>query len=334
MSPSQAIARRRFLRETFAFSALALTGVSRTSFAQDVETRGSHLLMVGDWGATGRAAQQTRVASAMRRFVESNRLKTEAMLMLGDNFYGQFDGGVESPRWKTQFEEMYPKSAFDCPCYALLGNHDYYIEPADKPDAQLAYARKGGTRWTMPAKWYRFDFPQLNPIVTFIALDSNYQKTAEGKQALNEQERAAQRDWLEAELAKPRRTPFLVVLGHHPLYSNGSHGDSATLIGLWDSLFRQHKVHMYLCGHDHDLQHLEFAGHPTSFVISGGGGAGLRELKIDPAQRGPFGRKAAGFSHLQVTPEQLVLRHIDEQGTIIHGFSKTPEGIVRSIGSA
>jgi hypothetical protein len=40
-------------------------------------------------------------------------------------------------------------------------------------------------------------------------------------------------------------------------------------------LWRRHNADLYLSGHDQDLQHLEFKGHPTSFVISGGGGAEL-----------------------------------------------------------
>jgi tartrate-resistant acid phosphatase type 5 len=331
MTHSTNTTRRRFLRETFAFSALALTGASRSSFAAPtIDPAGNHLLMIGDWGASGKSKQQALVAAAMRTFVDSNKLKTDALLMLGDNFYGQFDGGVEGPRWKTQFEEMYPASTFHCPAYAVLGNHDYHVEPAEKPNVQLAYAKQGG-RWTMPAKWYRFDFPDVNPLVTFIALDSNYQTPTSAKQALTEQERVEQAAWLKAELAKPRQTRFLVVFGHHPLYSNGDHGDSSTLIKLWDPIFREHKVHLYLCGHDHDMQHLEFASHPTSFVISGGGGAGLRELTISPDQRGPFGRKVAGFSHLQVTPDRLILRHIDAEGGVLHAFSKSADGTVEKI---
>jgi hypothetical protein len=30
------------------------------------------------------------------------------------------------------------------------------------------------------------------------------------------------------------------------------------LIAQWDSLLRRHNVDLYLSGHDHDLQHLEF----------------------------------------------------------------------------
>ena len=79
--------------------------------------------------------------------------------------------------------------------------------------------------------------------------------------------------WFEQELAKARSTPFLAVVAHHPLYSNGMHGDNPTLIAQWDSLLRHHYVDLYLSGHDHDLQHIQLQGHPTFFVISGEGGA-------------------------------------------------------------
>jgi hypothetical protein len=103
------------------------------------------------------------------------------------------------------------------------------------------------------------------------------------------------------------------------------------LIRDWDPLFRQHNVHLYLAGHDHDLQHLEFEGHPTSFFLSGGGGADLYDLKIDPSKRGPYGQKVYGFSHLSVTKKQMTLRHIDESGRVLHAFSKTPEGKITII---
>lgn len=317
--------RRRFLRETVAFSALALLGSRGAArAAAKIDPAGHHFLLIGDWGWSGSTRQQAAVAGAMREFVADHRLKTEAVLLLGDNFYDRLDG-VESSRWATQFEQMYPREVFDCPCYAVLGNHDYHVEPADKPEIQLAYGRRPNTRFRMPGKWYRFELPKL---ATFLALDSNYQPSSFGRRALTREERAEQLAWLKAELAKPRTTPYLIVFGHHPLYSNGAHGDSRVLIETWDELLRESRAHLYLCGHDHDLQHLEFAGHPTSFVISGGGGARLRELERSPEVRGPFGRDVAGFTHLQITPRQLIVRHVDDAGRIVHAFAKTPAGRV------
>ena len=326
------LSRRGFLRQSFAFSAVAGLG-SLPPFARKPDTSAAQLLMIGDWGYEDFTAQ-SRVAGAMQQYVRGHGLTTDALLMLGDNWYGPLPDGVASTRWKTQFEDMYPKSVFNCPAYAIAGNHDYQRMPESKVAAELEYSRKGGTRWTMPSLWYRFDFPVRKPLMTVIALDSNVPHP-EGQQAkgvnftLTAAQQAEQLAWLEAELSKPRTTPFLVVMAHHPIFSNGPHGDHRTLIADWDPLLRKHGVHLYLAGHDHDMQHLEFEGHPTSFVLSGGGGADLYALKIDEAQRGPYASRIYGFSHLEVTREKLTLRHLDEMGRQIHSFEKTADGRVR-----
>jgi hypothetical protein len=290
--------------------------------------------MIGDWGYDDDTAQSA-VAAAMRQYTQQHTLRPQALLMLGDNWYGELAGGAHSTRWQTQFEEMYPAATFACPAYAILGNHDYQRWPDSKVDAELEYARTGQTgaghtRWILPSRWYRFDFPTQNPLITFIALDSNMPKSSShGRDfTLTPQEQAEQLAWLETELKRPRTTPFLAVMGHHPVYSNGPHGDHPILVHDWDPLFRKYNVHLYLAGHDHDLQHLEFEGHPTTFFLSGGGGADLYTLKVDPAKRGPFAEKVYGFSHLSVTSKQLTLRHLDRDGRMLHALTKTPEGKV------
>ena len=333
---NETVSRRGFLRQSFAFSALAGLGSLPAFGAPSKPQKGAaQLLMVGDWGYEDFAAQ-TRVAAAMQQYVKQQKLTTDALLMLGDNWYGPLPGGVDSARWKTQFEDMYPKSVFNCPAYAILGNHDYQKMPESKVAAELEYAKKPGARWVMPSRWYRFDFPAVNPLMTVIALDSNMPNPS-GAQAkgvnftLTPEQQAEQLVWLETELSKPRTTPFLVVMGHHPIYSNGPHGDHPVLVRDWEPLLRKHKVHLYLAGHDHDMQHLEFEGHPTSFVMSGGGGADLYTLKIGEEQRGPYAAKVYGFSHLEVTADKLTLRHLDDKGRLIHTLEKKPDGSVRIV---
>jgi tartrate-resistant acid phosphatase type 5 len=341
MSLDGRLSRRRFLRQSFAFSALAGLG-AMPSFAdskhEGSSAGGSRLLMVGDWGYENVEAQ-TRVAKAMRDYVKARGFTTEALLMLGDNWYGPLPGGAKDERWRTQFEEMYPRSVFDCPAYAIPGNHDYQRMPQSKVAAELEYAKAGGTRWTMPSLWYRFEFPARKPLVTVIALDSNM-PSADGTWdkgtnfTLTPTQQAEQLAWLAAELEKPRKTAFTIAMGHHPIFSNGPHGDHKVLIRDWEPLLRKHNVHMYLAGHDHDMQHLEFEGHPTSFVLSGGGGADLYKLKIDAAERGPMAQRVYGFSDLEVAPEMLTLRHLDENGRLIHSFTKTADGTVGIVDKA
>jgi tartrate-resistant acid phosphatase type 5 len=333
-----AISRRRFLRQSLGFSALAAFGsLSSPGDSLDFDPGAAHLLMLGDWGNDDPSAQ-AMVAAGMIRNAKQYSLGVQALLMLGDNWYGDLSGGVRSPRWQRQFEEMYPEDVFPCPAYAVSGNHDYQRWPDSKVAAELEYARvgrtsMGPTRWTMPSLWYRFEFPKNRPLVSFLALDSNVPlargSSGSGRDfTLTPQQQADQLAWLEAELKRPCTTPFLAVMAHHPIYSDGPHGDHEVLIRYWDPLFRRHGVHLYLAGHDHDLQHLEFEGHPTSFFLSGGGGADLYDLRIDPNDRGPFGQKVYGFSHLSVTEKRMTLRHIDTNGRTLHGFTKSLDGKV------
>lgn len=333
MSDPKRFSRRGFLQQSLAFSALTgLAGALPTFASQQAgqqEIGARHLLMVGDWGRDNSQVGQRAVAAAMQQYTASRGLKTDALLMLGDSWYGELEGGTKSPRWQWQFEDMYPKSAFDCPAYSIAGNHDYQMWPGSKVEAELAYAKTPGTRWTMPSLWYSFEFPKAQPMMTVIALDSNMPhpvKPGSRDFTLTEAQRVEQLAWLEKELAKPRSTPFLVVMGHHPVYSDGPHGDHAMLIRDWDPLLRKHGAHLYLAGHDHDLQHLEFQGHPTSFFLSGGGGADLYDLKVQPGDRGPYAQKIFGFSHMELTPEKITMRHVDSTGHILHGFAKTPDG--------
>ena len=294
--PTNELNRRRFLRQSFAFSALASFG-SLSSLADSIKSdpAAAEMLVLGDWGYDDYKAQ-SQVAAGLRAYSKQHSVHPQALLMLGDNWYGELAGGAGSPRWQTQFEQMYPASDFPCPAYAVLGNHDYQRWPESKVDAELEYARSGRTRWTIPSRWYRFEFPTKNPLITFLALDSNMPKDGFkeliGKDfTLTPQQQAEQLAWFEAELKRPRTTPFLAVMAHHPVYSDGPHGDHPVLVRDWDPLFRKYNVNLYLAGHDHDLQHLEFEGHPTSVFLSGGGGADCIRLRSKLRSAGPMPRR-------------------------------------------
>lgn len=338
------LSRRRFLRQSFGFSAAALLSAGIGCGSGDVEATTAddpnvnpdpaHLLMLGDYGEElNPPTHQQAVADGMKAFVTRHQVETDALLMLGDNLYGDLPGGANDPRWQTQFEDMYPASTFNCSAYAVPGNHDYELRPASKYLAELAYAQKGTSRWKMPARHYTFMFPKTQPVMKVIALDSNMPftdgATTHGTfYAMTEQQRMEQLTWLQTELAAPRTVPFLAVMAHHPIYSDGPHGDHSILTRDWDPLFRQYKVDIYMAGHDHDMQHLEFSGHPTSFVMSGGGGAPLYNLRTPPNDRGPYAQKVYGFSHMRVTDKQFTFRHLDTNGNLLHKFTKTADGTV------
>ncbi|MGJ8724919.1 MAG: metallophosphoesterase [Roseibacillus sp.] len=325
MNPNS-LSRRTVLKQTFGFSAAILAGKAPLLAAPTSLTSGaSHFTMIGDWGKPGDMKRQKEVATGMTNYLSSRKIKPDAMFLMGDNFYGKMNGGVKCTRFKTQFSAVYPPKVFPGKCYAILGNHEYDDQPKQvKIEAQIGYSKhKPNTRWSMPNKWYRLDLgPKEKPLMTVLCLDSNFSNR---RDQLTPEERKEQLAWLKTELSKPRKAPWLVVNGHHPLHSCGHYGDFPEQIAEWDELFRKHKVHFYFCGHEHDLQHLEFEDHPTSFVISGGGGAPIRMPDEEP-ERGPFVEGVLGFTHLEVTPEKFVVRHVDRESQILHAFQKSPDG--------
>ena len=278
-----------------------------------------NLLGFGDWG-DGSTPVQIATARQMAAYATKSQVRFDAALLLGDNFYGSMPKGVDDPRWQTEFERMFDPQALPMPFYVALGNHDY--EPT-KAAAELAYAKKNpDSRWKMPAKWYRVELPADKPLVSVLVLDSNIK--ALGQAAWREE-----LAWLEKELAQPRPGVWTIAVAHHPVVSNGQHGDEKNVAESWGKLFQKYKLDFYLCGHDHDLQHLQVAERSTTFVLAGGGGAKVRPMKRD--DRGPFSRTLNGFLHLQLTPELATGKLVSVSGEVVHEFTRTPDGVVRVV---
>ncbi len=271
-----------------------------------------NLLAMGDWGNNGPG--QKLIAKTLSQYVKDGDRKFSAMLLAGDNFYVKLSG-VKDPLWQTMFEDRYDPSVLNFPFYASLGNHDY----KNNQDAmEIDYTKVNPqSRWKMPSRWYRVDLPSDHPIVTVFMLDSN-------KPLMPEATWQAELTWLNTELAKPRKANWVMMCAHHPLFSNGDHGDNGVLQKEWGPLVQKYKVDFYLCGHDHDLQHLEVPGWNASFFLVGGGGATTRPMRVD--KRGPFSESQMGFADFNFTPTRATVRLVDSAGRILHEFEKLKDG--------
>ena len=322
------VSRREAIKRTVVFSTAFAAGewLGRLSAAPlpavESANRGIHLLAFGDFGTAN--AKQEAVARQMAAYAGKLQAPLAGVLALGDNFYQK----MEMDRFDRHFEAMYPKDQLPCPFYALLGNHDYgpgydSNQGPAKALMQLDYARDHPTsRWKMPAKWYAFELPNPQaPLVKIICLDSNLFEAA-----LTPQEKLEQQRFVDAELAKSTEAPWVWVVAHHPLFSNGEHGDGSRLLKRFGAYVARSPVSMYLCAHDHTLQHLEVPDYKASFVVSGGGGAELH--RITRSDRG-YADQILGFCHLNVTHEWVDVRYIDVDGRCLHAFRRTPDGEVK-----
>jgi len=300
----------RFLRSIVPACAALLSVNVATSFAAEV-----NLFAFGDWGQ--KTPEQLAVGKQIAAYAVGRKVHFDAALLLGDNFYGKMPAGVDDERWQKEFEDAYDAKTLPMPFYAALGNHDYEEK---KAQAQMDYSRlHPRSRWKLPAKWYRVDIPATEPLVTVLVLDSNIKN-------LGKKEWASELDWLKHQLANPRNGKWTIATAHHPLFTAGQHGDTKDLVADWGPIFKERHLNFFLCGHDHDLQHLEIEGWQTSFILAGGGGAKIRPMKRD--DRGPFSRSLNGFFHLRLDDNQATGRFIDIKGQLVHEFTRTADGKV------
>jgi tartrate-resistant acid phosphatase type 5 len=303
--------------------ALIITFLSQISLAQTFPATlptgpRTDFLAMGDWGE-GKPAQKA-VANALAAYAQSEHVPFTGMLLAGDNFYVKLPGGAADPQWQTLFEKMYDPARLPMPFYVSLGNHDY---DGRKDIIELQYAAlHPDSRWKFPARHYRIDLPAEHPMVTLIMLDSN-------KQVLSDLDWADQRRWLDAELAKPRTTSWVICCAHHPLFSNGVAGNNGVLQRDWGTLFKKYHVDFYLCGHEHNLQHLEIPNWPISFVMCGGGGAHASPMLHD--NLGPFSRTVYGFAHFTFTAKKAVVAYIGTDDKPLHVFERTKAGVVTTL---
>jgi acid phosphatase len=247
----------------------------------------------GDTGSGN--ARQAAVAAAMAGYSSANPLAF--VLLLGDNFY---ENGVKStadPQWQSKFERMYDAAALNVPFYAILGNHDY----RENAEAQVDYTRAApGSRWRMPARYYVVTCTLADGSrVELFALDTTTFVSD-----------AAQGAWLERALAASTAR-WKIVFGHHPVYSNGHHGNSA---GLIESLapILAHRADVYISGHDHDLQVLQPEG-GVRYLVSG---AGSRVRRTACREDTVYAAGRLGFTAFRVSRREMSILVVLEGGAV------------------
>jgi tartrate-resistant acid phosphatase type 5 len=279
-----------------------------------------NLLFVGDWGFNPPAKptpEQVDTARAMAAYARSNLAALDAVLVGGDNFKAKLSG-PDDPNFLLALNGVYDPTQIRAPFYAVFGSHDYEYKAAD---AQLQHSRRHPeSRWKMPDRWYRLDLPAQNPLVTVFMLETD-------RSVLKKTEWETELRWLDTELAKPHPSAWTICLGHHPLFSDGQHGDDAAMQAAVGPLLKKHKVHFYLAGHDHVLNHLELAGWETSFVISGGGGENIKRPLT--GTRSHFVKSTHGFAGLQFSPASAKVSLVNDTGAVLHEFERDRAGQIR-----
>ena len=265
-------------------------------------------LALGDWGRDG-APIQRAVAEQMGRAAQE--VHSRFIVALGDNFYPRGVQSVSDDHWRLAFEDVYTASSLQTPWYALLGNHDY----RGVPQAQIDYAAVS-SRWRMPNRYYAVEGASRDtPWMDLLMLDTSplAMKAGQDPSSMTRpeagQDPRAQLDWLDRELARST-APLKIVFGHHTVFSGSpTHGDNPRLIESLSPIFERRGVTAYICGHDHDLQHIRIGA--VDYVCSGAGSearqTGRREGTL-------FAAGYPGFAVFSATAGGLGLQFRDAAG--------------------
>jgi len=255
-----------------------------------------HVLAFGDFG-TGSPAQRAVAQAMAKRHAE---VPFDLGITMGDNFYRCGVRSIRDRKWKTRWEDLY--TPLGIKFYATLGNHDYGHPPivcpqgGASPDVEVAYTDHSDS-WRMPARYYTY---AAGP-VRFVAIDT------EGWSR-------AQLDWIRQVLDRSASEPGIqwrVVYGHHPILTSGVHLNQRRIGALRAQLLpvmRAAKVDLYIAGHDHDIEHLQADG--ITFLISGGGGAKLRQFH-SKTKESVFTSVRFAFLDVAIDEHQFTARFFD-----------------------
>ena len=269
-------------------------------------------IVMGDWGIGG-AQVQKPIADKMNVYAKQHNVRF--IITTGDNFYPAGVTGITDPHWEESFEKIYRKDRHQVPWYPVLGNHDY----GNNPQAEIDYSSVS-SRWKMPSRYYSLKktidsshsvllvFTDTSPFVT------GYHRA--GMADLQQQDTAAQLAWLRGTLATSTDT-WKIVIGHHPVYSVGSHGNTRELIARFKPVFLETKTHFYICGHDHNLQHLVRPNEPIHYLVSGG--AGYRSTySVNPNSYTLFARSSPGFMIMVLYKSNANIYFYNHKGELLY----------------
>jgi hypothetical protein len=300
------------------------------------------LLAFGDTGKPTswpeRVMPQYRVGEAMAR--EDRRAPVQALVLLGDNFYGE---GLRPKTLKRRVREnvagpycyflvltragrrafgdacaLAPEATHPIPFIAVLGNHDVGLGQG------VALQRHGIPRyvgnWLMPEEARSYE---LGAGVSLIA----YQSPGIAERGAAALERAL----------RESRGPWRILAAHHPIADPGKgwHAeDAAPVLAAIEAAGRP--VHLFLGGHQHSLQALYGPG-AALHVVAGAGGAELRRISPTPNER-MFAEARYGFVRVDAGAEALdvtllsLFGPFDRSAEARARFRVSPDGSVAELG--
>jgi len=256
----------------------------------------SGFLSVGDWGSAALGGYHQRdannTAAAMKAYITANPTSPSFVLNTGDNFYYCGIQNTSDPQIDEDYTALF--GGMGIPWYNSLGNHDYGFSP----EAQLAL-NETIPGWIMDGRYYhrRVIIPATGAavIANIIILDTNpcvrdyrgddrklwdpcgteypdcspIMEPCRFHENILSQDCETQLEWAKQTLAEitsnsGRKPEWIFVVGHHK-------AEEINVADFQTTFLDDPRIHLYLNGHTHNLEHYSINGQ-AKYMTTGAGG--------------------------------------------------------------
>ena len=272
-----------------------------------VTSSSPNFLSVGDWGSASLGGYHLRNAqltsSAMKAYiagkVEVGQDPPILVLNTGDNFYYCGIQNTSDPQISEDYTALF--SGMGVPWYNSLGNHDYGFSPEAQLTLNLTIPG-----WIMDARYYHRRVSISSSIVAnIIVLDTNpcvsdyrtddrrrwdpcgtqypdcspIAEPCRFHENIISQDCDAQLEWAKGVLASiPNdHSEWVFVVGHHK-------AEEINAADFQTEFLDDPRVHLYLNGHTHNLEHYSVNGQ-AKYMTTGAGGMVLMGVGADSVER-------------------------------------------------
>lgn len=304
-----------------------------------------NVISVGDWGSAALGGYHLKnaeaTANALQQYVNHNAPKL--ILNPGDNFYYCGIQNASDPQINADFVSLF--GSIRVPWHNALGNHDYGFNP----DAQLKLNESVPT-WIMDGRYYHRRI-ELAPsmILNVIVLDTNpcvsdYRGNDRAKwdpcglqyptcepvaekcmfhENILNQECKPQLEWFNETLDSiDAANEWVFVVGHHKA--------NEINVENFQELLSDDRVHLYINGHEHNLEHYSIDNNPK-YMTSGAGGMVIGHILrhdkrgFDPRMHSVWLKAITGFaSHTFFDNYSKVATQFwDTKQNVIYNFTRS-----------
>lgn len=227
---------------------------------------------------------QFAVGRAMANY--HTRSPFQLAILAGDNIYNS----GEISKIKEAFEQPYGELLKRGVKFrACLGNHDIRTENGVP---QVKYAD-----FNMDDRYYTY----AQGPAQFFVLETNANVDWKTQMA-----------WLTQQLEESKAA-WKIVYGHHPIYSSGVYGTNAEMVKRFSEVFKQHRVNLYVNGHEHHYERSRNI-EGTIYLVTGNGGASLRSVRMSKSSE--FAVSRFGFSTIELYENSMVIQGIGTDGKV------------------